>query len=176
MEAFQENDNDTNHKDDEHATEDENMVNTVVTYEIPVQRNNEERTSNDEVKKDDDEPRQISQEVSAAAPGLIPVHCIATVENCPDSILNEDYGDSIRRFITSEPHLAQNIVSADLQHVSSRSFRHNIFTHTVSIVMYVKTVRLWENPASYIRKHLGMNNYWTRSNGAVVKLSRIHQK
>ena len=61
VEAFQENDNDTNHKDDEHATEDENMVNTVVTNEIPVQRNNEERTSNDEVEKDDDEPRQISQ-------------------------------------------------------------------------------------------------------------------
>ena len=106
----------------------------------------------------------------------VPVYCTATVDNCPDSELNDDYYQSIRRFLVSEQHLVQNISSAELQFVSSRSSRNNLYTHTVSIVIYVGTARLWESAASYVRKHLGLTNYWTRSNGTVVKLSRIHQK
>ena len=137
--------------------------------EIPVQRND------NELEKDDEKARSVSHQVHAVH-DVIPVHCIATVENCPDATLNEDYGDSIRRFLGSEQHLTQNIASTELHYVSSRSFRNNIFTHTVSVIMYVKTAKLWESPASYIRKHLGLENYWTRSNGTVVRLSRIHQK
>lgn len=118
----------------------------------------------------------ITQEIPVTIPEEIPVYCTALIENCPDCELTEDYYQSIRRFLVSEEHLVKNISSAELQFISSRLFRSNLYTHTVSIVIYVKTARLWENPASYIRKHLGLTNYWTRSNGTVVKLSRIHQK
>ena len=57
-----------------------------------------------------------------------------------------------------------------------RSLRNNLYTHTLSIVVFVKTARLWESPANYLRKHLGLTNYWTLSNGTIVRLSRIHQK
>ena len=107
---------------------------------------------------------------------VVPVYCTATVENCPDAELTEEYGHSIRRLIVNEQHLVQNIISTELHYVSSRSFRNNLHTHTVSVILYVKTARLWENPASYVRKHLGLSNYWERSNGTVVRLSRIHQK
>ena len=66
-------------------------------------------------------------------PELVSVFCVATFENCPDSQLSEDYGDSLRRYLTSEPHLSQNIARAEFQHLSSRSFRNNLFVHTVSV-------------------------------------------
>ena len=113
---------------------------------------------------------------SANCPSVIPVYAIATLENCPDAELNNEYGESIKRFLFSETHLVQNISSVDLQHLSSRSFRNDTHTHTVSVTMHVSTLRLWESPASYVRKHLGLANYWERSNGTIVKLSRIHQK
>ena len=116
----------------------------------------------------------VSQERPLPIPDVIPVFCIATLENCPDSQLNDDYCQSIRRFLGSEQHLVQNISSSELQYVETRSQRNNLYSHTMSIVMYVRTARLWENPANYVRKHL--NNYWTRSNGTVVRQSRIHQK
>ena len=31
-----------------------------------------------------------------------------------------------------------------------------------SMIMSVNTARLCENPSNYIRKHLGLNNHWTR--------------
>ena len=109
-------------------------------------------------------------------PDIVPVYAIATIENCPDSKLNEEYGQSIRRFLASEPHLAENITLAELQCITSRSFRNNMYTHTMSVVIYVKTGRLWESAANYVRRHLGLSNYWSRSNGANIRLSRIHQK
>ena len=118
----------------------------------------------------------VCQEGPISTPEIIPVFCTASLENCPDSTLNEEYGESIRRFLASEQHLAENICSADLQHVTSKTCRNNLFTHTLSIVMHVRTVRLWESPASYVRNHHGLSNYWTRSNGTIVRLSRIHQK
>ena len=107
---------------------------------------------------------------------LISVYCIATLDNCPDSVLNHDYGDSIRRFIHCEHHLAENIASTELNHLSSKSTLNNKYVHTVAVTLQVKTTRLWESASKYVRKHLGLDNYWTRSNGTVVKLSRIHQK
>lgn len=109
-------------------------------------------------------------------PEIIQVHCIATFENCPDSQISQDYGESLNRFLTSETHLEQNIASARSQHLSSRSLRNNTHVHTVSVVMDVRTSSLWESPANYVRKHLGLSNYWSRGNGTVIKLSRIHQK
>ena len=172
-EAVQENEthneNDKHEDDAENTVEDVNIENAEKVPDIHVQRENFVVENNDE------ETRPVSQQATAI-PDVIPVHCIATIENCPDATLNKDYSESIRRFLGSEQHLSQNIVSAELSYVSSRSFRNNIYTHTVSVVMYVKTARLWENPANYIRKHLGLSNYWTRSNGTIVRLSRIHQK
>ena len=115
-------------------------------------------------------------DLAAPCPEESIVYGTATIENCPDAELNNDYGDSIRRFLHSEPHLVQNISSVHLQHLSSRCFRNNTHTHTVSVIMHVKTGRLWENPASYDRKHLGLANIWERANGTIIKLSRIHQK
>ena len=124
----------------------------------------------------------VSEEIAATKadpapiPELVPVYCVATLENCPDGVVNSEYGDSIRRFLGSEQHLAQNIASADLKHETCRLLRNNLYVHTVSVVLQVRSARLWESPASYVRKHLGLTNNWTRSNGTIVKLSRIHQK
>ena len=118
--------------------------------------------------------KQAAQE--QVRPEFVPVHCVATFENCPDSQLNQDYVDSLMRYMNSEPHLQQNIERADLKHLSSRSFRNGVFIHTVDVTMHVRTARLWESPASYVRKFLGLTNMWERSNGTVIKLSRIHQK
>ena len=95
-----------------------------------------------------------------AIPDIISVHCIATLENCPDCTLNEDYGTSIRRFLASEKHIAKNIISTKLQYVSCRLFRNNVYTYTVSIIMIMKMARLWESPANCVGKHLGLTNCW----------------
>ena len=110
-------------------------------------------------------------------PEVVTIYAIASFENCPVGQLTEEYADSLKRFLTSEEHLNQNISGTEFYHQSSRSLRSGAFTHTVSAVIYVRTGRLWESPASYIRKHLGHpNNDWTRSNGTIIKLTRIHQK
>ena len=72
-------------------------------------------------------------------------------------------------YLRSEPHLDQNIVKAELTQLSSRSFRNNVFVYTVDVIVLVRCARLWESPASYVRKFLGQPNLWE-------KLSRIHQK
>ena len=104
----------------------------------------------------------------------VPVYCIATFENCPDEELTQDYSDSLRRYLASEDHLCYNISSAVFNHLSTRKLRGR-FVHTVEVVLHVKIGRLWENAASYIRKHLGATNEWSRGNGTLIKLSRIHQ-
>ena len=119
----------------------------------------------------------VHVEPSVTEPEVVPVFALAVLENCPDEVLSDKYGNSLRRFLSSEDHLARNIAESNFKHESTRSFRNGHFTHTVSMVIYVKTGGLWESPATYIRKHLGFpNNEWNRSNGTVVKLSRIHQK
>ena len=107
---------------------------------------------------------------------FVPTYSVATFENCTDSQLGQEYADSLMRYFSSEPHLEQNIVRAEVKHLSSKSFRNSVFVHTVAVVMQVRTARLWESPASYVIKFLGQNNVWERSNGTVIKLSRIHQK
>ena len=52
--------------------------------------------------------------IVSPVPDIVPVYCTATLENCPDGVLSQEYGDSIRRFLVSESHLQQNIASADL--------------------------------------------------------------
>ena len=155
----------------------ENEVNTCI--EDVGNENSKIDDENDSlVEKNVDEENSKATNTAPAepCPTEIIVYGTATLENCPDAEINKDYGESIRRFLSSEPHLVQNISSINLQHVSSRSFRNSTHTHTVSVTMHVRTARLWESPASYVRKHLGFENYWERSNGTTIKLSRIHQK
>ena len=107
---------------------------------------------------------------------IIPVYGIAAFENCPDECLTDDYLNSLKQFNGSEEHLCRNITSIEFSPPSSRCFRNGYFTHTMALVLHVKTDRLWESPAKYVRKHLGCpNNEWSKQNGTVVKLSRIHQ-
>ena len=118
----------------------------------------------------------VVNSIQANVPDKIQVYCTATIDNCPDDIINNEYGNSIRRFIQSEHHLRDNVTISEMKHLSTRSLGESKYLHTVSIVLDVKTARLWESPAKYVRKHLGLDNYWTRSNGTVVRLTRIHQK
>ena len=108
-----------------------------------------------------------------AVPEFITVHCVATFENCPDDQLNQEYADSLMRYMRSEPHLEQNLVNADMKHLSGRSFRNS--THSRSDCSSQMFQALGK-PASYVRKFLGQPNLWERSNGTMIKLSRIHQK
>ena len=100
VKAVEKNDNYNNEDAAENAAEDENDRNAEKTMEIHVQEKKLE------VENDDDETTPVSQHVNNI-PDVIPVHCIATVENCPDSTLNEDYEESIRRFLVSEQHLSR---------------------------------------------------------------------
>ena len=158
------------------VSEKDDIIENTVAENMVNENKKERENGNEELCVAAASSETICQDIPLAAPEEIPVYCIATVENCPDSVVTEDYYQSIRRFLGSEQHLVQNISSAELQYISSRSFRNNLYTHTVSIVVHVRTARLWETPASYVRKHLGLTNYWTRSNGTIVRLSRIHQK
>ena len=96
---------------------------------------------------------------------IVPVYCLAVFENCPDEVLSQEYGTSLEKYLASEQHLCQNIASAQFSHESCRRLRNN-FVHTVAVVLQ----------ASYIRKHLGVSNEWSKGNGTIIKLIRIHQK
>ena len=104
------------------------------------------------------------------------LNVIATFENCPEDQLNQEYAGSLIRYLKSETHLEQNIVNMEMKHLSTRSFRNSVYVHTVEVIMLVSCARLWESPASYVRKFLGQPNLWEKSNGTLIKLSRIHQK
>ena len=97
---MEKNDNYNNEDAAENAAKDRKDRTFEKTIEIHVQR------ENIEVENDVDEMKQVYQHVNNI-PDLIPTHCIATVENCPDSTLNEDYEESIRRFLVSEQHLSR---------------------------------------------------------------------
>ena len=81
----------------------------------------EENDEKEIINSNDNENTQLveAENTSTAAivspvPDIVPVYCTATLENCPDGVLSQEYGDSIRRFLVSESHLQQNIASADL--------------------------------------------------------------
>ena len=128
----------------------------------------------------DSPPPQATPSVApapaSAPPANVPVYCLAVFENCPDEELTEEYGNSLQRYLASEQHLCQNIVSAQFNHESTRRFRNNLFVHTVAVILHMRNERLWESAASYIRKHLGLTNEWSKGNGTLIKLTRIHQK
>ena len=56
---------------------------------------------------------------------LVPVFGITVFENCPHEFLTEEYSESLKRFVTSEEHLAQNIANTEFKYQSSRSLRND---------------------------------------------------
>ena len=104
------------------------------------------------------------------------VECIATLDCCPDEVLDKGYADSLRSFFFTEQHLRENVYSSKFDHLSSRSFRNEKYVHTISITLQVKKSKLQdETPLTYIKKHLGQKT-WTMDNGTEAKLSRINEK
>ena len=108
-----------------------NEVEASDVAEEAIEENNEKEIIN----SNDNENTEVvveAENASTAAtivspvPDIVPVYCTATLENCPDGVLSQDYGDSIRRFLFSEQHLQQNTASSHFQHSSCRSFRSNI--------------------------------------------------
>ena len=106
-------------------------------------------------------------------PQVAVVHATAVFENCPSPQLGQDDVESLQRFLKSETHLKQNILRVNLKELSSRSFRNNMFTHTLSVELHISTSRLSETPVKYIQSNLEKSE-WKRSNGTLIGLSRIH--
>ena len=65
----------------------------------------------------------ISAESSSVekVPDIFKVYCMETLDKCPDKVLDEDYGNSVKRFYGSEQHLLDNIDSSTLEYVSTQS-------------------------------------------------------
>ena len=98
------------------------------------------------------------------------VHATAVVKNCPSE--NCDYKE-IYDIVTKEQHRRTNIATVNIDHQSTRRFRTNLFTHTISLVLLVKTGAIWDSPRQYVWKHLGQNDWKTR-NGTSIKFVKIH--
>ena len=93
------------------------------------------------------------------------VHAVARVENSPFTEVTQDDVNSLERFIFSEEHLKKNIVKALFQPLSKWE---------ICVQLFVDRTSLWENPRSYIWRHLGGTNFWDRNNGTKIKLVKIH--
>ena len=93
-------------------------------------------------------------------------------ENCPDSNLTDDYYGSLKKFILSEEHLKTNISSVKMAKLSTRQLEPQLYEHSVTVEIVVKTGRLWEPPAVYVRKHLASND-WLKGNKTRITLGRI---
>ena len=100
------------------------------------------------------------------------VHATDVIENSPDEKCD---WQEIYNLVVKEHHMRNNIVDIKMNHESSRKFRSNLFTHTVSMILTAKTVALWESPRQYVWKHLGQNE-WKKKNGTAIKFVRIHLK
>ena len=102
----------------------------------------------------------------------VKVYATGVFENCPDETLTEDYYVSLRKFVTSETHLQDNIASIKMAQLSSRQLGSQLFVHLVNVEMSVKTARLWEPASVYIKKHLASND-WLKGNKTRITLMNI---
>ena len=100
------------------------------------------------------------------------VHATAVIEDCPTEKC--DYKE-IYDIVTKEQHMRANITTVNIDHQSTRKFRSNLFTHTLSIVLTVKTAALWDSPRQYVSKHLGQSD-WKTTNGTSIKFVKITVK
>ena len=104
---------------------------------------------------------------------IVNVHATAVIESSPHDKL--EHKSAIEKLIFSEHHMRSNVIAVNMEHVSTRSFRSKLFTHTVNVMLSVKTSALWDSPRQYIWKHLGQNE-WTKNDGTRIKFTRIHVK
>ena len=72
----------------------------------------------------------------------------------------------------SETHLEDNIASVKMANMSSRQIGPQLFVHLVNVEISVKTARLWEPAAGYIKKHLARND-WLKGNKTRITLMNI---
>ena len=107
---------------------------------------------------------------------IVTIKATAIIEDSPNVTLASDEIESIYRFIASKDHLIKNIADAQVTHLSSREFRNQKYKHTVGVRIIVKTGNLWEGARSYIWRHLGGDNAWTRGDGTRITLVKIHQE
>ena len=97
---------------------------------------------------------------------LIVVNGVAVFENLPDDIgISQEDINSLHKFICSEQDLRENIANIELD-VGSKS--------EVFVKLHMRKARLKEGAKSYVWKHLGGNNFWTKQNGTIIKLVKIH--
>jgi hypothetical protein len=94
-----------------------------------------------------EETQESSQEATER------VYATAVIEN--SLVVNCDY-------------MRANAAAVNINHQSTREFRSNLFTHTSSLELTVKTAALWDGPSQYIWKHLRQND-WKKKNGTCIK-------
>ena len=89
---------------------------------------------------------------------VVTVQATIVIENSPSDKLEVNYENELRKLVLNESHLINNIVDIDLRHLSTRKFRNNLFTHTVGVMMSVKTSALPDNSSgSILDKESGKN-------------------
>ena len=88
--------------------------------------------------------------------GIGIIHATTVVECSLHPQLKQEDTESFQKFLLSEDHLEKNIVKMNMKFetVSSKGFRNNRFTHTVSLELHVFLSCLWESPLSYIAKQV----------------------
>ena len=75
----------------------------------------------------------------------------------------------------SEKYLQTNIQDIKTSLLTSRRTNGGLFLHSVAVKIAVRTKNLWEQPKSYIHKHLDKSkNDWLRSNKTRITLVKIH--
>ena len=164
----------------------ENVDNTADTADISVENTAVTATSGnveigDEMNSSDGQEKATVEATNEAATVVetvkyvVVVHATATFEDCPDPELFSEYVESFERFMFSKEHLKRNICKVETSYLSTRQFRNNMYTHTMSVRLFVLTGGLWEGPRSYIWRHLG-DDVWTRGNQTKIRLVRIHVK
>ena len=106
---------------------------------------------------------------------VVTINATAVIADSPNAVLTNDEINSIMRFLTNRDHLQRNISNVDYNYLSSEPLRNCKFKHTVGLKIDVKTENLWEGPRSYLWRHVGQD-LWSRGNGSIISVVRIHQK
>ena len=106
----------------------------------------------------------------------IHVNATVTIENSVNEVFSKGDFKSIENIVFAAKHLRENIVNLEAAgEMSSRQSRNGRFKLMLNLKLLVKTRNLWENPRSYIFKHLGQRK-WAKEDGTRMNISRIHVK
>ena len=165
--ASAENGNDSAKDQVDEAVEDVSIQKEIESVEAEVavaSMNNADKVTED-----------TTEEASENIPPVVQIHATAVFDDSPDGALESDAIGSLFKLVKHKEHLEKNIENIEWKHLSTREFRATRFKHTADVILYVKTANLWEGARSYVWKHLGQET-WTRGNGTVISLSRIHQR